>query len=361
MKIRRPILWLCVVVLMLLLLIVRQSELPSKLSLTALNDTNSSSPLVERISAQPSRHAGETATATNPRAATTNIVPPTQTKDQRRLEGLANLNDEEIVLYGRVIDQSGSPVSDANVAGTIQVNNGIREGSDKISLSTDANGLFTITGYKGKGLGIMIKKTGYALATKDTTFVYSHLWPEAERHVPDANNPVVFKMWKLQGAEPLVTIDQRYKVPYTSSALYFDLVNGKAVQAGGDIKITVSRPPGIVSQNNPQNWSVQVEAVDGGLIETSMAEARVTYVAPDNGYQPSDGLLMSITNHWSDLVQQMYFVTSRNGQVFSKIFLSTGVNANPGDPMSVTFRGVANANRSRNWEGDPNTMQSVEP
>ena len=88
-----------------------------------------------------------------------------------------------------------------------------------------------------------------------------------------------------------------------------------------------------------------------------MADARVAYVAPDNGYQPSDTLVMSTTNHWSDLVQQMYFVTSRNGQVFSKVFLSMGVNMNPEDPMSVTFRGVANASSSRNWEADADAMK----
>jgi hypothetical protein len=52
----------------------------------------------------------------------------------------------------------------------------------------------------------------------------------------------------------------------------------------------------------------------------------------------------------------MFFVKSRNGQVYSKVFLSIGINQQPDEPMYVEFRGVANANGSRNWEGDPNTM-----
>jgi hypothetical protein len=161
------------------------------------------------------------------------------------------LNDEDIVFYGHVIDQFDSPVANANVAATIQVNNGIREGSDRISLSTDANGSFTISGYNGKGLGIMIKKPGYALAAKDTTFVYSHLWPEAERHVPKPSNPVVFKMWRLQGPEPLVRINNQYRVHVTVAPVNFDLLAGKIVtDSGGDIQIAVRRPQGIISERN---------------------------------------------------------------------------------------------------------------
>jgi hypothetical protein len=143
-------------------------------------------------------------------------------------------------------------------------------------------------------------------------------------------------MWKLQGAEPLVGIDQRYKMQSTDGPLNIDLLSGKIVPSGGDLRITVNRPAGVVSQRQPQDWGLKVEALDGGLIETSFAEARVAYQAPETGYQPSDAIAISTTNHWSDLVQQMFFVSSRN--------------ANPGEPASITFRGEANANGSRNWE-----------
>ena len=127
-------------------------------------------------------------------------------------EGLATLNDEQIVLYGCVKDQFDSPVADASVLGVIQVNNGVRVGTDRLSLTTDARGEFSISGYKGKNLGITIKKTGYVMATTNTSFVYSLLWPEGQRQVPDPNTPVIFKMWKLQGTEPLVGINQHYKI-----------------------------------------------------------------------------------------------------------------------------------------------------
>ena len=156
----------------------------------------------------------------------------------------------------------------------------------------------------------------------------------------------------MEGSESLLAINDRFKCQFTDGSLNFDLLTGKIVPIGGDIKITLNRPVGEVSQRNPQDWSVQVEVVNGGLIETSSTTARVTYTAPEVGYQPSDTLVTSITNHWSDLIQQMYFVSSRNGKVFSKIFLSMTVNAHQDDPVSVSFRGIANANNSRNWEAD---------
>jgi hypothetical protein len=354
MKVRRSVCWFVVISAVLIALIVWFGKKPAEKPLPAVAETDTAPPVTQRA-AEPSQRERRSTPRTNSTAgqATTVAsapVPPTQTKDEQMREGLATLNDEQVVLYGRVIDQFGAPVAGATVAASIQVNNGVRVGADRFSLNTDANGAFTISGYKGKALGINITKAGYDLATTNTRFVYSLLWPEAERHVHDPNNPVVFKMWKRQGVEPLVGIDQRYRLQVTDTPVNFDLLTGKIVPSGGDLRITVDRPSGIVSQRQPQDWGLKIEAVNGGLIETSFAEARVTYQAPENGYQPSDTLAVSTTNHWSDLVQQMLFVSSRNGQVYSKVFVSLSINANPDETASVTFRGAANANASRNWE-----------
>ena len=53
----------------------------------------------------------------------------------------------------------------------------------------------------------------------------------------------------------------------------------------------------------------------------------------------------------------MYFIQTRNGQVYSKAWLTFGINEKPDGPMSLELRGLANTNGSRNWEGDPNTSK----
>jgi hypothetical protein len=272
---------------------------------------------------------------------------PVGSKSQRMRDGLANLNDADVVLYGRVIDQFGAPVVGAIVSGAIGVNNGTRVGTDRISTTTDSNGSFTISGYKGKDMGVNVSKPKYVLATSNPYFVYSHLWPEAQRHVPDPKTPVILKMWKLQGAEPLAAIKQRYSLSSTGNPLRFDLLAGKAVAGGGDIEIMVGRPPGIVSQQHPQCWSIQVSAVDGGISETSVKEASVTFCAPDAGYQST----VSLTNtDGTDALDEMLFVKSRGGMVYSKVFLVFGINRTPDGSMDITFNGFANTNGSRNWE-----------
>jgi hypothetical protein len=263
-----------------------------------------------------------------------------------------------IIFYGRLEDQFGSPVAGAEVTGTTTINNGTNVGANRVTATSDGNGYFQLDAGKGESLGIMPKKAGYALATTGTEFKYSQL--DAGYYVPDKNNPTVIKMWKLQGAEPLVNIDQHYKLHYTGAPMNFDLLTGKIVPVGGDLTITVSRPPGVVSLRSRQDWSVQIKVADGGLIDSG-GQDRVTYIAPEDGYQPSASFMFS-TNapyKWAGGFDQGFFVKSRNGQVYSKLGLSFNINRNPDDPMSLTLRGVANANGSRNWEGDVNTMQSV--
>ena len=341
----------------LIALLIWSARKPSQSSLPTTEPGQTVSPPKEASSIQPSHHERGSAPSTSPvpgqpATATGSVPPAAQSKDEQMRAGLATLNDQQVVLYGRACDQFGSPVGGATVSASIQVNNGTRVGTDRVSLETSASGAFTVSGYNGKTLGINITKAGYALATTNTRFIYSFLWPAAERHVPDPRNPVVFGMWKLQTREPLVEIGQRYNLDYKGAPINFDLLAGKVVPVGGDIRVTVNRPPGVVSERTLQDWSVQIEAVDGGLIRTSMAEARVTFQAPEAGYQTADTLIMSpnAPHKWFGGIDQVYFVQSRGGRVYSKVSFGIGINQQPDEKMEVEFRGQANTNASRNWE-----------
>ncbi len=360
MNIRRLILWFGVAVLVVLALVIWFAKKPAETSLPTVAETNTAPPSsTARAATTPQHKVNTNAPAASVAAAGANIpASPQQDKKEQMRDGLAALNDVSIVFYGKLEDQFGNPVAGAEITGSTIVYNGTVAGGQRVVATSDANGFFQLKAGNGESLGLMPRKSGYVLATTNTAFKYSGFYPDS-RHVPDPDNPVVIKMWKLQGAESLVGINQRFKYHFTDAPVNFDLLTGKIVPTGGDIKVTVSRSPGIVSERTLQDWSVQIEVVDGGLIETSMADARVAYMAPDNGYQPSAMFIMSTNapNKWFGGFDQMFFVQSRGGQVFSKVFVSMSVNTNPDDPMSVTFRGVANANGSRNWEGDPNTYK----
>ena len=126
------------------------------------------------------------------------------------------------LFLGRLVDQFENPVTDAQIDATVQIYNGVQSTVDHFSVTSDENGFFKINHGKGESLGLAPHKDGYTLASTDTLFKYSHL--EKHPYVSDQNNPTVIKMWKLQGAEPLIDIGKEYKIPYTSQPIYFDLV-----------------------------------------------------------------------------------------------------------------------------------------
>lgn len=356
MKIRRSIFWLAAIVAVFIALVFWfETEKPAETPLIASTETNVAPP----ATAKPIPLINKPVLTNAPMAAATASTPKAASGGKlERIQGLlSTYNDVPIDFYGKLEDQFGNPVVGAKITNSIRVNNGQRGGTDHFSTTSDANGLFEFHG-RGQDIGMMPRKEGYALASPETFFKYSRL--EDHQYVSDANNPTVIKMWKLQGAEPLVSINQHYKLHYTDAPMNFDFLAGTIVPTGGDIRITVNRPAGMISTRNQQDWGLTIEAVNGGLIETSMAESRVTYVAPDNGYQPSATFMMSTTdNTWYEAIHQMFFLNSRNGQVYSKVNLSFRLNENPDGFMNITLSGVANTNSSRSWEGDPNTMAAV--
>jgi hypothetical protein len=279
-------------------------------------------------------------------------------KGGQMLFGLSTLNNPQIVFYGKLEDQFGKALGNTPVDFDVRVNSGFRIGVDRGTVVSDANGYFKISGYRGARLFIVPHVAGYAIASENRDAIYSSLWPESERAHPDPKNPVVIKMWKLQGAEPLSGISKTYKLHYTNQPIYFDLLTGAIVSNGGDIKITVNRPAGIISQRNPQVWSVKFEAVDGGLMDSSGTET-ITYSAPETGYLASRTILSSDklptsgpSGFWTG-----FYVKSRNGQVYTKLAVDISINENPDDLMHIGFGGIANTNSSRNWEGASGTYK----
>ena len=81
----------------------------------------------------------------------------------------------------------------------VRVMDGVESTVKRGQAETDANGYFTIAGYRGQDFSIVPEKEGYVLGTSSgrTSFKYSRL--EENPYVPDQNNPTIIKMWKLRG------------------------------------------------------------------------------------------------------------------------------------------------------------------
>lgn len=308
-------------------------------------------PLITTLPTEAAIHtnASTTQVVSNvPNITASQIIPSVSQDKATLLKEIMRANDADIKFYGRLEDQSGNGVSGAKVNFSIQYENADSRGIRQGQVISDDNGFFTISG-TGANLGIVPRKAGYALSTTDTSFRYSQLTPGY--FIPDINNPIVIKMWKLQGAEPLVSINQHYKLHYDSAPINIDLLKGEIVPDGGDIRLIVSRSTGVISGRNRLDWAVQVEAVNGGIVDDG-GLGEVTYAAPESGYQPNMTFTFS-TNapyKWFEEFSQGFFAVSRDGQVYSKIGFSFHINDTPDGFMDATFTGVASTNGSRDWE-----------
>ena len=348
---RRSILWFCIAVTALIVLLLWQKEKPTESSPPVSIQTNATLPA--SITAGAPANASIQTNAPIARVSPNNAIPepPLKTKEQEMREGLANYNDVDIEFYGRLEDQFGDAVGNAQLKIEIPFNNGHAVGVNRTTMMADANGLFTIKGYKGESLSVVPVKSGYVLASLNGGGVYSYLWPDSQRVHPDPNNPVIMKMWKLQGAEPLVSIDKEYRLPFTNTPIFFDLVAGGVVPSGGDLQVVITRASGPLSKKNPGDWSIDLKSISGGIIESDYRTAQITFEAPADDYQDSYFVQMKQDDPaWSDGIDKEFFFKSRDGQVYGKFYLDFGINRDPNDPLYFQFKGVANTNSSRNWE-----------
>jgi hypothetical protein len=354
MKIRGSILGLVVIAAVLIALVLWYGKKPPvEAPPTASVETNAAQPAATAPSQpvnaplHPNAPATQVAASGEPAATSQPQSPPPDRVTL--LKEILQANDADIVFYGRLKDQSGGAVSGAAVNFSIQYKDADARGIQRGQVMSDANGLFTISGYRGANLGIMPSKAGYALATTGTSFRYSQLTPGY--FVPDAGNPTVIKMWKLQGGEPLTGINKTFKLPYTGEPIFFDLVTGNIVPAGGDLEAIVTRAPGVISGRNHGDWSIKFVPVNGGIMETDYHTSQVTFEAPADGYQDSYFVQMSHDDlAWFDNIQKVFFLMCRNGQVYSKLSVDFGINDDPDGTMWFQLKGVASTNGSRNWE-----------
>jgi hypothetical protein len=121
-------------------------------------------------------------------------VPPA-IKDAIILASLKEKANQPIRFVGRLVDQHDNPIA----GGTVQfgVTHGMapEETSSIGFVSSDANGVFEISGYRGSRLGMIPKKDGYLIATTNLWPIFSALRP-SEQYKPDPAGPTIIRMWK---------------------------------------------------------------------------------------------------------------------------------------------------------------------
>lgn len=293
--------------------------------------------------------------------ATTPLPQRPLTKGEQAQAILQAYNHKDIEFYGKVIDQFGAPLPGVQVNGQVIYNSGVSSGVLKPRTSTDANGYFEIKGVQGRTLGFNLIKDGYQFMPEGDAFDYTEFVPEGKRHHPDPKNPVVLKMWKLQGAEPMVHMRKDFKIPPDGTPVRIDLTTGKKVEQGGDLVLTLRHEawaPGVQGKR-PFDWTMQLEANNGGVVESTQ---RLMYLAPEDSYAPSLTIDMpSAKSGWEPDVSRTFYLKSR-GQIYSRVGMVFNANPNQERGSYLSLNWWLNPKPgSRNLEFDPAKVIKPQP
>ena len=140
-------------------------------------------------------------------------------------------------FYGKVLDQHDQPVAGAKVE--IGLNVADEKGSNDRELVSHIDGTFSLTGIKGERVYVDINvPEGYTCGKKGNSGSYNYAIPGIFNfHVPDPNQPVIFKLWKYKKPEPMHHWQLASKVKTDGTVGWFDLTSGKAGAGGLGVSV----------------------------------------------------------------------------------------------------------------------------
>lgn len=274
----------------------------------------------------------------------TALSPDEQVDADTIQQALDQENLQSINYYGKVVDQHGQPVAGAKVRGNVLLNLTMDASSSKdYYTTTDASGEFKFIGLNGAKFGVEPSKNGYAYTPDQKTN-----WNKNYR--PDPNNPVVYVMYKLQGAEGMVHLPlvSTY-VQCDGTPLTFNLLTGKKNDPVKDMTITFVRNPLNIQPRTPFDWTLTLQIPGGGFAEIT---GPYPNEAPESGYASTITIQHTADEKdWPRNFSGSYYFKARNGQVYGRIKFTFGADYQP-PPTGLEFEIYANPSGSRNLEFD---------
>lgn len=274
------------------------------------------------------------------------------TERQKQVQAiLGTANHKPIEFYGKVVDQGGAPLADVLVYASVIHNDGVTAGLQKAQVTTNGVGLFSIQGMQGRTLGIGLEKQGYEYGGEHGPFQFTELVPQAERYHPDSQNPVVFVMRKLQGAEQVAFFERKsFDLPADGTPVQINLATAKKVSSGGDLAFSLVHPLAARGQwLDHYPWEVRISAA--GLSEST---EKLMYLAPEAGYvsQLFYGEKGDEPNERRQMERNFYVRTASNCYGRVKMDIHTQSNPDRGSYVILTWW-LNPAPGHRNLEFDP--------
>jgi hypothetical protein len=253
-----------------------------------------------------------------------------------------------IAFYGRVVDETGNPVSGAKIKfGT--ADNPLGDGSYHYQISDQA-GRFELRGAQGLGVAVWVSKEGYYTmeGARGRNFVYGGSPGVHDPVNPTFENPAIFVLKKIGEAALLMHVPRKsIKVLKDGTPVEIDLSTGRTVVGKGHLRVEVWTANQDINGLGRYAWRARVSVPGGGLIERL---GEYAFEAPEAGYTPAfEASMEANAQPWRDGFQKEFFVKLETGQ-FARVYLRllTG-----GDHFIVLESYLHPLPGSRNLEFDP--------
>jgi hypothetical protein len=265
-------------------------------------------------------------------------------QDQEKMQKMMAVFGAPIIFFGKVADQTGKPVTGANVL--YSAADQYFGGSTKYTGVSDTDGLFSLRDAKGAGLYVEVSKDGYERIPNRSYRSFGYGMPSGDAP-PSRDNPALFILRKKGVAEGLLKIDRDIVIPKDGTPVEVSLATGRAVEHG-DFRIecwadNASFDPNL---NQRYSWRCRLSVPGGGMLQRV---DQFNFEAPENGYAASAQIDMpQNAANWSKNFAQEYFVRlSGNRYARMEFRITSGRN------QFATIRSYLNPSGSRNLEFDP--------
>jgi hypothetical protein len=231
---------------------------------------------------------------------------------------------QSINFWGMVLDESNNPVAEASVH--FVWNDLSANGTSEADTTSDAEGLFSLTGKVGKGLSVYVKKDGY-YNSKSSVGSFEYANPANGLFIPDPTRPVIFHLRKKGHEVDLVTsaYGMRYNfpvhIPIDGTPVKIDLMQRKAGDEG-QLQLSEIKPDHADWQQ-ATNWAFEIEIPSGGLVGEN---DEFPFEAPTIGYQPVVECQFRKDVNWTWNLKTNFYIKFSNPPLYGHLQIQTGIS-----------------------------------
>jgi len=238
-------------------------------------------------------------------------------------------NANQIVFYGRVVDQYSNSVEDVVVTFNAPQPTGfLREQARSNTMRTDKDGFFEVSERTWKIKGLLLRivnisKEGYEFKSSgmNTLFQYDKVLTKC--HKPDKNRPILYLIRKKESEQSVLiernNVSFNFKSNGSSNIRGFDFLEsqftGNISRNNNSVKSPYCDLQAEASLNtNTATWTVTLRAC--GTNDGVIVSDKKLYVAPTNGYMREYSF--ALEDHKTP-EKKFIYVSSRNGAIYTRL------------------------------------------